>query len=805
MTILKEAELAPAAGLAKSRSPLAFGPVLRGSGHVMSWVCLLTVLCWLPYFAPAVVPIHDTLNVTESFHCFYSALRCQGEFIRWFPYGNYGIPADFYQLALHPTHYVAAIGGLLLGVDDTLLLAKIAMLLNELLLALGLYLLSRELFSLPLTQFLVSIGGVLSISWFGQAMFNLFLYYMLPLVMFLVFNFFKTKKPTYLFLAGITEICSLLGNVKYAVPLHFWILALFAAVLVWEYPQAVKRLVSPKTLVNPWLWVFLAVIGVIGGFMAGATADLSLLSPDRDPTTGQTTLATFLDYGRPPMAAAALGLTTGALALGDNSYYIGLLPLAMFVYALATESRKTFLAIASVCLALVWLSIGGWFATPIFFLPGMSLYRHTALIYGIIGVLLLLGSGFGFERLALRLSGRATAPLKYPLPRTAVLIALVAFILADFWYCRYPKEPPLPAFTPGWQAFFTFRLAVFVAAAGGVLVYTVACALRRRGPASSGQRTLLPAYLVLLAFLFDVGSYRVQILESLPRMDPEFVTGSVFTAVETPYRAMRSNEPVDDRSRAVLEFLTRDLPFNSTKYSLLYGFAGFDPCRPMYRTDVLSRGMYDMLVARGGQPTLYPNDGCPPQADVAFKRSLGCGAPKLRLTTRPYFAETEAEAARLFTGLADPDAAVVLSPGGETADDKPNDREYQQHEPDQHEMGQLGVINVTAFSSNHVEALVVVEHLHPVWLVYADSWNPGWKARVDGHAVPVRRANLGLKAVRLESGTHEVEFYFFNRGRTYLAWGVALIGTTFGIALCTVLLTIVLLPGCAHFEARRQM
>jgi hypothetical protein len=524
--------------------------------------------------------------------------------------------------------------------------------------------------------------------------------------------------------------------------------------------------------------------------MAGATADLSLLSRDRDPMTGRNTLETFLNYGRPPMAAAALGVTTGALGLGDNSYYIGLLPLAMFAYALVTEQRKTFLAIAALCVGLICLSIGGWCATLIYFLPGMSLFRHTALIYGIIGVLLLLGSGFGFERLALRLSGRTTPPLKYPVLRTVALVALVAFILADFWYCRLAKEPPLPAFTPGWQTYFAYRLAIFIAAAGAVLVYT----LHHRGPTSSGQRTLLPAYLVLLAFLFDVGSFRVQILGALPRMNPEFVAKSVFTAVETPYRDMRSDTPVDDRSRAVLDFLTLELPYNSTKYSLLYAFAGFDPCRPMYRNDVLSRGMFEMLVARGGQPTLYPNDGCPPQADLAFKRSLGCSAPKLRLTAQPYFAETEADAVRLFAGLADPDTAVVLSPNGETADANQKYRELQQHEPDHGVMGQLGVVNVTAFSSNHVEAQVAVDHLHPVWLVYADSWNPGWKARVDGRAVPVRRANLGLKAVRLESGSHKVEFYFFNRGRTFLAWGVALIGTVFGTALCVMLFAICARP-----------
>jgi hypothetical protein len=743
------------------------------------------VICWLPYFADTVVPIHDTLYVTESFHCFYSAIHSHGELIRWFPYGNYGTPADFYQLALHPTHYAVGIAGLLLGVDDTLLLAKIAMLLNELLLALGLYLLSRELYSLPLTWFLVTMGGVLSVSWFEQAMFNLFIFYLLPLVMFLVLRFFKTGKPTYLFLAGVTEICSLLGNVTYAVPMHFWMLTLFAAVLAFEHRQAVKNLVSPKTLVNPWLWVLLAVIGVIGYFMVGATGNLALLSPGRDPTTGKASLDNFLNYGRPPMTAAVFGFATGSIPHGPNTYYIGLLPLAMFVYALATESRKTFIGIAAMSVALIWLSIGGGFATLIFFLPGMSLYRHIALIYGIIGVMLLLGAGFGFERLALRLAGRETAAVMRPLRRFLILIALAVLIVVDYWLCRFSKDPPLPVLLPGWQAFFAFRLAVNVAAAGAVYAW-----LRRRA-ASSTTPALLPACILGLAFFVDIASFRAQVFETIVPMDPRFDAKLVFKAERVPYRASRSEIAPDERGRSAVEFLTRSLPYNNAVYCFLYGFAGIDPCRPLFRTDTLSRGIDDMIRARGGKLEPWPGDEYLPPADAAFKRSLGCGTPKLRLTDRPIFAATEADAVRLFTGLVDPDISVVLSPGGEVAADEPKHGEPRQ----------LGVIDVEAFSPNRLQARVLVENPHPVWLVYADAWNPGWKARIDGQAAAVRRANLGFKAVRLESGAHDVEFYFFDRRRTFLAWVIALIGTAFGIALCAALLA----AGAAPFFRKRRL
>jgi hypothetical protein len=44
----------------------------------------------------------------------------------------------------------------------------------------------------------------------------------------------------------------------------------------------------------------------------------------------------------------------------------------------------------------------------------------------------------------------------------------------------------------------------------------------------------------------------------------------------------------------------------------------------------------------------------------------------------------------------------------------------------------------------------------PGWLVVAQAFYPGWKARIDGEERPVLRANYGLTAVELPAGRHEV-------------------------------------------------
>lgn len=52
----------------------------------------------------------------------------------------------------------------------------------------------------------------------------------------------------------------------------------------------------------------------------------------------------------------------------------------------------------------------------------------------------------------------------------------------------------------------------------------------------------------------------------------------------------------------------------------------------------------------------------------------------------------------------------------------------------------------------------------PAWLVLTDTWFPGWRARLDGTDVAIRRAHHAFRAVALPPGHHEVEFVFTPRG-----------------------------------------
>jgi len=62
------------------------------------------------------------------------------------------------------------------------------------------------------------------------------------------------------------------------------------------------------------------------------------------------------------------------------------------------------------------------------------------------------------------------------------------------------------------------------------------------------------------------------------------------------------------------------------------------------------------------------------------------------------------------------------------------------------------------YAPERVEVEVVARS--PGYLLLTDAWYPGWEATVDGEPVPVRRADLLFRAVRLDAGRHRVVFVF---------------------------------------------
>src|SRR5436190_765511 len=84
-----------------------------------------------------------------------------------------------------------------------------------LLILLGVYLLSRRLFSDRWTAFIVSFSAVCGTVWYWQLFFNFRIFHMLPLALYFLFRFTAERRPEFFWMMGLTVLLGTLGCPPY--------------------------------------------------------------------------------------------------------------------------------------------------------------------------------------------------------------------------------------------------------------------------------------------------------------------------------------------------------------------------------------------------------------------------------------------------------------------------------------------------------------------------------------------------------------------------------------------------------------
>ena len=99
-------------------------------------------------------------------------------------------------------------------------------------------------------------------------------------------------------------------------------------------------------------------------------------------------------------------------------------------------------------------------------------------------------------------------------------------------------------------------------------------------------------------------------------------------------------------------------------------------------------------------------------------------------------------------------------------------------------------VTIVSYAPEHV--LLDVETSAAGYLVLTDTDYPGWEAKVDGQRMPIYRANLMCRAIKLEQGRHQVEFRY--RPRVFYAGAAISLGSL--AALISGLVCLALLTRC---------
>jgi hypothetical protein len=715
----------------------------------LALVLLFLLALNLPYFDGRLVPIHDTFYNFANFHVFYSEFSSHGVLASWYPYGTFGLPSDFEQAAsLSAFSYLAGALGAVFGVRDALWLFKLATLGELVALAAGVYLLARRLFASPDTALALGVAAAGSAVWTVQQWWDLRLYYLLPMVLYFVVRFRESRRPEHFWLAGATGVAWALGTTPYAVPLQALVVLLVVAVTLGrELPRSARSLASPTRAGLIALAVFAAAAFAYVYFVPHALDHVGLHAPDRDPVTGKVSLKTFRTYG----GNANMVIVANALLFGwplqfqwgsafDNSFYLGLVPLVGLAIALTRERSRVFLGLLVAAVALILLSFGGLFTTLVYYLPGMAYYRHVALVYGLVKVLLLMASGYGIERLWTLGPPRLSTPVLIVIGAAFALEALVAL----------PRlfEPLAPGhWTSSWGAHVLVRLCGY-----GVLL---AVARFSRLPWRAAVVLGLALDLAVFQFVF----YRYWDPQ-LRVQDQRQLQATLVRAPE--YQPERSEEPPGELRQLAHALATKRVPRPLWKaYWYVYPFAQFDPCRSAYRTDYLPLGIERLLALERQGLLLAP--------------TLGCRAPKLRLVAGAPIAGSPEEAERTLAAAlrAGQAAPLVIQP---VAGAPPPPAAAAT-------AGEAGRARVTGFQLGRLRADVEVDAPGGAWLVYADAYHPGWRASVNDSAAPVYPADLAFKAVRVPPGASRVELWFDHGPKGVLRYVLAGFGAAWAAAL----------------------
>ena len=692
------------------------------------------------YLDARILPLHDSFYNFVNFHVFYNEFFFERDLAHWFPYCAYGLPADLQQLiSLTPMSYLVGLVGALLRVADTLLLFKLSVIGEQLVYVIGTYLLARRLFASRATALALGVAAAGTLVWYAQLWFELRFFYLLPLILYCVVSFLTRRRPEWLWLAGIACVAWSMGNVPYFVPLWGLILLICVAGAALRYQGEWSGLFA-RTGSN-LLLLFALVFGVaVYVYFAFHALDLLVMHvTGRNPLTTEVDLETFRTWG----GNADLFTVARSFLLGwpthlpwgsgaDNSAYIGLLPLAGVAMAFAFERSRLFLGIGAALIALVWLSLGGIFASFVYYLPTLSQYRHVGLVYGLVKTLGIIAAGYGIERLW---------SWSFPLPSRRVLwlsAALLAIASAGV----------VPAI---WHTHVLLRLWLYIVA--GVLGLAL-------------TRSAKPGLVIALAL--DLAIYQAAVYRQVPKLSPGYVKQLDTVLVhDLEYQPRRYASPADaprspESVRAQRALSLAQHPGAMEIYWITYGFAQFDPCRSQYTTELVTRGVDQLFrVARKRGP--------------ALEAVLGCDAPKLRLVAGATLVEdarAASDALRAMTAASGPVADVIrLRPGTPRP---PSPGAW---------IPEAGTVQVTQFSLNELVAQTHVTVPEGAWLVYADAFHPGWRATVDGRDVPVAEANLAFKAVWLPSGDHVVRFWYRPGLSYYASYALAAFGLACGLAL----------------------
>lgn len=761
---------------------------------------LIFIAAKLYYFAPHYdfYPVHDTSCVFHFFHYYYNEYYINNTIPLWAPYNLYGTQTDYYiSIAMSVTLYLVALIGKLLHIKNSLFLFKAGLIMEEYLFVYGTYLLSKRLFTSRIAQLFVTLGAITATQVQAQIYLNFRFYYLFPLILLLLINFFDKRRFYFLWLSVTVTIISLCGNTTYYAPIYLFIGLIFISSMIYFVNRNIKQIViadifSTLSLMTLTLMCVTAYIYI--DMTTHVFDNIIVYARQRLPGMTSNTFSGFIDYADGTIYNL-WQFIYAAPTTTDQVLFIGTIPIVFIIYAFIYETRNMYLpvfAVTAFIIAMLSLSRAAFVDYIIYYaIPYMSQARHLGLMLSPVKLFLLVIAGFGVNKFYNKVKSNdgnnecINKEIKIIMYITAALVAFIVF--NDLLFSNkfpYPDSIIVP------YSFHYFSLLLLI----GFIFYLLR-SIKNRG--------ILFRYAVILFFFVEIFSYYFIIMHGLAsRLEPDNINTKTESYLYSdyqrdlvmvkeifnvqPHKYQNIRYPYDNTTNKLLSLEKYMTAGNSIEYSAYY----IDSCIPKYRYDIRPAGIDWYIKAiyglDSGIDKMYINivtDFTMIAGDKVSMSIVGCNRSKLWITSDVVFADNIYDAASKIGLLGtQPDLysrPVLL---------KNSVEEYVlSHSAEKNE-----TINISADDSNKISIegenikvlyftanTIILEAFtdnEKAWLIYADSYNPNWTVSVNGKYRAVAMANLAFKAVKLDKGNNKVIFNFKGNHRTplYVRYFIAL-------------------------------
>ena len=690
------------------------------------------------------LPFQDTLYIYETFAIAYNQLFQTGELAQWLPYSNYGIPTYLHDITNFPPFYIVTFAlGAALKVRNIWALFDCAVAIDVAIFTFGTYLLLRQ-FSSRTAAAVITAGALWTLVLEWNLYFTLRLVALMPLALFFLVRWARSGSLVTLSLSVVIAVISCLGVAQYFAP-YYALFYVCCTVALWIADRPLLRVSRSIPFIGIGIFAVVSAAAVTYLYMASIRG-LHFLSYGRDPVTGKVDLDIFLNYGGLQVFKVLEALVALPTESKTPLFYAGGVTLVLAFYALWRARSSEMWAFAALTAVFTLFCAGPYspVARLAFYFPGMSYFRHVGVMYAVPKLLLGVVAAIGLDAALNQLDKARDTVLRlsYVIGALAIAVAAAYYPLADFF------ERPIVG-----GAGLSSILLLFAAVGGIALI----------GPIFRHANHATISVLLLLTTLVQGAAYQHLFRDNL---NSSWQPPSELTRVHAIKFVERRD---DDEIRTTSPY--REIEQQGVVYAQLDTFLQIDECASTGHFEYDTLWVHRLLEKVFGGDTAYDDlqaQFSEHHVKPAVAHILGCGVSKIQWVPAAV-GEDAANGKEPLIGCVNQALCLESSTGAQKV------LQWPRGEPPAAPSLSSQGINLDHFSLNDLVISLTV--ISSGWLVYADSFFPGWHAEVDGQSVPIWRANFAFKAVELAPGHHVVRFYFSDPTYNWVFWGSGVVWT----------------------------